>query len=91
MKQLRFSWDPVKAKINEQKHGVSFEEAQTIFYDDATMPTIPTTKIGLSSRAPSFVSWLSATAYRSDDAEIPLISARKATKSERKQYEELLP
>jgi len=34
MKQPRFTWDPAKAKLNERKHGVSFEEAQTIFYDE---------------------------------------------------------
>jgi uncharacterized protein len=34
MKQLRFTWDPVKATANLQKHGISFEEAQTVFYDE---------------------------------------------------------
>jgi len=30
---VRFEWDPVKAKKNLKKHGVSFEEAVTVFYD----------------------------------------------------------
>ena len=34
MGQLRFSWDTRKARSNEQKHGVSFEEAETVFLDD---------------------------------------------------------
>lgn len=34
MKDLRFVWDPRKAKANLKKHGVSFEEAQTVFLDD---------------------------------------------------------
>ncbi len=34
MKRLRFSWDPIKAEANLRKHGVSFEEAQTVFYDE---------------------------------------------------------
>jgi uncharacterized DUF497 family protein len=31
--ELRFTWDPDKATSNERKHGVTFEEAQSIFYD----------------------------------------------------------
>jgi len=34
MKAPRFTWDPRKAKGNVRKHGVSFEEAQTVFLDD---------------------------------------------------------
>ncbi len=34
MKRLRFGWDPIKAEANLRKHGVSFEEAQTVFYDE---------------------------------------------------------
>jgi uncharacterized DUF497 family protein len=31
---IRFEWDPAKAKANVRKHGVSFEEAQSVFYDE---------------------------------------------------------
>jgi len=31
---IRVEWDPAKARINLRKHGVSFEEAETVFYDD---------------------------------------------------------
>ena len=34
MSEIRFEWDELKAQINEQKHGISFEEAQTAFYDE---------------------------------------------------------
>ena len=34
MAELRFAWDPRKAKSNEQKHGVSFDEAATVFFDE---------------------------------------------------------
>jgi uncharacterized protein len=34
MDEIEFDWDERKALNNEQKHGVSFEEAQTIFYDE---------------------------------------------------------
>ena len=37
MKDLRFEWDERKAKSNLSKHGVSFEEAKTVFYDDAAL------------------------------------------------------
>ena len=31
---IKFEWDPAKAASNLKKHGVSFEEAQTVFYDE---------------------------------------------------------
>ena len=34
VRMTRFEWDPAKARANVQKHGVSFEEAQTVFYDE---------------------------------------------------------
>jgi uncharacterized protein len=95
--KLRFTWDPEKARINERKHGVSFNEAQTTFYDDsARLQHDPDHSededrfvlLGMSAK---FRVLVVCHCYRSDDAEIRLISARKATKRERKQYEELRP
>ena len=34
---MNFEWDENKNKINQRKHGVSFEEAQTVFYDDEAL------------------------------------------------------
>jgi uncharacterized protein len=34
MSDLVFRWDPRKDSINQEKHGVSFEEAKSVFYDD---------------------------------------------------------
>jgi len=34
MKELRFEWDEKKDKANQRKHGVSFGEARTVFYDE---------------------------------------------------------
>jgi uncharacterized DUF497 family protein len=34
MKELKFTWDENKALTNQQKHGISFEEAKTVFYDN---------------------------------------------------------
>ncbi len=37
MSNLRFEWDPRKNAANERKHGVSFEEARTVFYDERAL------------------------------------------------------
>ena len=34
MNEIRFEWNKLKALANKRKHGVSFEEAQTVFYDE---------------------------------------------------------
>jgi uncharacterized DUF497 family protein len=34
MNEIRFEWNKLKAAANKRKHGISFEEAQTVFYDD---------------------------------------------------------
>lgn len=34
MEDLKFEWDENKNTINKRKHGISFEEAKTVFYDD---------------------------------------------------------
>jgi uncharacterized DUF497 family protein len=55
MKKIRFTWDSAKAKLNEKKHGVSFEEAQTIFTTTTpgsrAIPIILRMKTALSSWA----------------------------------------
>jgi uncharacterized DUF497 family protein len=37
VKRLRFEWDSRKAAANLRKHGVSFEEARTVFYDESAL------------------------------------------------------
>jgi uncharacterized DUF497 family protein len=37
MNELSFEWDPKKAESNEAKHGVSFDEAKTVFYDERAL------------------------------------------------------
>lgn len=34
MKELHFTWDPKRARINSDKHGVTFEEGRSVFYDE---------------------------------------------------------
>jgi uncharacterized DUF497 family protein len=86
MQRLEFTWDPAKAAINERKHGVSFDEAKTSLYDDnARLEHDPDHSededrfilLGMSSKLRILVV---CRCYRASDAEIRLISARKATK-----------
>jgi uncharacterized DUF497 family protein len=89
---VTFEWDSAKARANERKHGVSFEEAQSVFYDDfARQFYDPESSeaedrflmLGLSNRARML---LVCHCERSGDV-IRIISARKATRSERTSYE----
>jgi len=90
---IRVEWDPAKARINLRKHGVSFEEAETVFYDDhALLLDDPEHSgdedrfvlLGLSSR---FRVLVIVHTYRAHDAVIRLISARRATKAEQAGYD----
>ena len=42
MDELRFEWDEAKNRENQRKHRVSFEEAQTVFYDDLAILRLKT-------------------------------------------------
>lgn len=92
MNRLRFEWDPEKNEINKRKHRISFEEAKTVFYDDdAKVIDDPDHSqeeerfliLGLSQSAKLLVV---CHCYRESETVIRLISARKATKTETKQY-----
>ncbi|MBW8884891.1 MAG: BrnT family toxin, partial [Planctomycetia bacterium] len=49
---MEFEWDETKARANEQKHGIDFTEAMTVFADALSLtvmiPTIPRTKTDIS-------------------------------------------
>lgn len=96
MKQLEFSWDTEKDKANQKKHGVSFQEAQTVFHDEnARLIDDPDHSedeerfilLGISSKLRILTV---CHCYRMKDTVIRIISARKAIKLEQKQYEEHL-
>ena len=87
---MNFTWDPRKAASNRKKHGVSFEEAATVFGDplalvieDAVDPE-RMLLLGMSERQRLL---LVVHVEPSEDT-IRLISARRATSHERKRYEE---
>ena len=93
MGPLRFEWSAAKAAANLRKHGVSFEEAETAFADDrARVIDDPDHSadearfilLGLSAALRVLVV---VHCYLEPDDVIRLISARKATRSERAQYD----
>ena len=91
MKPL-FEWDEEKAKTNLQKHGVSFEEAETVF-DDPLSITIPDPDHSIDEErfidvGQSSKKRILAVVYTERRKRIRLISARIATRAERKNYEE---
>jgi uncharacterized DUF497 family protein len=89
---LIFEWDEEKAKENLRKHQVSFEEAKTVFNDPFSI-TIPDPQhsadeyryidVGCSSKGQILV-----VVYTERQPNIRIISCRRATKSERRVYEE---
>ena len=92
MNAMRFAWNEDKAKANVRKHGVSFDEASSVFADDnARMKHDPEHSqeedrfilLGFSAKLRLLVV---CHVYREEEQEIRIISARKATRNERKQY-----
>jgi uncharacterized protein len=92
MTRLHFEWDDAKAKANVKKHGVSFDEAKTVFYDDrARLIDDPDHSedeqrfilLGFSSGLKLLVV---CHCYRTSEGVIRIISARKATKQEATSY-----
>jgi uncharacterized protein len=89
---MKFEWDPLKAKTNLVKHGVSFDEGATVFLDELAVsgpdPDHSFDETRLVTFGVSKLGHLLAVShtYRVDG--IRLISARRVTRSERKIYEE---
>lgn len=89
---MRFEWNALKAAANLRKHGVSFEEASSVFFDplsatgddpDHSLDERRFVTFGISSSARLLV----VSHAESHDA-IRIITARQATRAERKLYEE---
>jgi uncharacterized protein len=90
---MRFDWDPHKAARNQQRHGVSFEEAATVFdailgwtffdpdhaQDEDRFLTIGTSNLGR----------LLIVSHTEEDDLIRIISAREVTRRERRDYESI--
>ncbi len=88
---MRFEWNQTKARANLRKHRVSFEEAQTVFYDDLAVQfydesTEEERFIMLGKSGLSRVLVVVHCERGEDDSTIRIISARKATKAEKRHY-----
>ena len=89
---LRFEWDPAKARLNLRRHGVAFEEAKTAFADDHALITddpehsadeMRLVLLGMSAGLRILVV---VHVYQTAPDTIRIISARRATKTERHTY-----
>ena len=92
MTDIRFEWDRAKAALNRRRHGVSFEEAQTVFYDEHAIEFFDPDHsdredrfimLGVSFRLRLLVV---CHCVREAQSVIRIISARKATHREAEQY-----
>jgi uncharacterized DUF497 family protein len=93
VRDYAFEWDPLKARFNERKHGVSFQDAQTVFGDMYALHTYDGEHsweedrfiiIGMSERDRV----LTVVYVERTSMTLRLISARPARLLERKSYEE---
>lgn len=96
MDTIVFEWDPVKNEINKKKHHISFEEAQTVFYDDNAIlfddpdHSLEEERFLIIGLTKTTKLCIVSHCYRGQDQVIRLISARKATKNEANVYYEEL-
>jgi uncharacterized DUF497 family protein len=89
---MNFEWNPDKAEINLKKHGVSFQEATTVFNDPLSM-TFPDPDHSLRESRYIIIGisrfeQLLVVAHTDREETVRIISARKATRQEKIFYEE---
>ncbi len=93
MDKLTFISDEHKSRQNEKKHGVSFEEAQSVFFDDEALEFFDPDhsddedRFLLLGRSYRLRVLLICHCFRESEQVIRIISARRATKRERSVYE----
>jgi uncharacterized protein len=89
---ISFAWDSKKNVANEKKHGISFDEAKTVFYDEASIRYFDPDHsgdedrfimVGLSQKLRILIV---CHCFRENDSIIRIISARKASKGEEDAY-----
>ena len=94
MQELRFEWDARKSAANRLKHRVAFEEARTAFLDEDAMlipdpeHSMDEDRFVLLGRSVRLRTLIVCHCYRRHDEVIRIISARRANRAERRQYEE---
>jgi len=94
--QLDLTWDPAKAASNVTKHGVTFAQAGTVLMDALALTVFDAEHsdfeerwftLGMSSEGKLLAVSHTYTATGASSARVRVISAREATKAERRQYE----
>ncbi len=92
MRDIEFEWDHTKSRENKRKHGISFEEAQTVFLDENAIRFFDPEHsddedrflmLGISFQLRILVV---CHCFRADDAVIRIVSARKANRKEQTDY-----
>jgi hypothetical protein len=92
MIDLEFEWDKRKAKVNLKKHGISFEEARTIFFDEYAVQFFDPDQ---SEEEDRFIllgsshilnALVVCHCFRQEDTVVRIISARRADKEEEEAY-----
>lgn len=89
---IRFEWDDTKNRENQRKHGVSFEEAQSVFFDDEALEfpdpdhSSDEDRFLLLGRSYHLRVLVICHCFRVSESVIRFISARKATPKERHTY-----
>ena len=87
-----FDWDENKNRINLEKHGITFEEASTVFFDDRAIlfddpeHSIDEDRFLLLGMSETAKGCIVCHCYRESDTVIRIISARQATKKEEERY-----
>ena len=86
---MEFEWDPFKAAGNYRKHGVRFAEAVTVFEDEAmlTMSDENSEEARFVALGAGSLGRILVVIYTTRGDSVRIISARKATRSERAEYE----
>lgn len=92
MDELRFEWDDEKEKINIRKHGISFDEARTVFFDEKAVQFFDPDHsededrfilLGISFKLRTLVI---CHCFRESETVVRLFSARKADRDEKQEY-----
>ena len=92
MKTLKFEWDKKKATLNAKKHGISFEEARTAFYDENAIQFFDPDhsddedRFLLLGSSFNLRTLVVCHCFRKEETIIRIISARKADKDEEQYY-----
>ena len=87
---MRVEWDAAKAKANLKKHGIDFADAATVLFDElaTTVRDVSSDEERYATIGADALGRILVVVYAWTEEHVRLISARKGTKKERRQYEE---